>query len=394
MGLYRRKEDGSQNWWVSYTIAGKRIRESTKTSNRKDAERFLAERLVGNTVPVKSSIGALLNALVTDYEVNGKSVEWCSQYVEKHIRPFFGDIKAERLDRATIKTFMKQMLDDGYANATINRCVALLHRSFTLADCKFPRIEKLEENNVRKGFVDEERFFVLLERLPVHQRALALFGFETGCRKGEILKLKWEQIDFIRNVVRLNPNETKNKQGRVIPLSELMMWFLKNKVSRCSDFVFTYRGKPLRSIRTGWDAAQGKGKDRLLFHDLRRSAIRNMVRAGVPERVAMAVSGHKSRSVFDRYNIVDEQDLSTAMESLTKGRKLLTVDTKSDFAEYVKIQREARALEEEEKAQAETRRREALLMGTEMSVGLDRDVINQLDSHRLPPKKSRIPKAS
>src|SRR4051794_31599723 len=112
MGLYRRREDGSQNWWVSYTIGGKRVRESTKTSNKKDAERFLAERLVGNTVPVKSSIGALLNALVTDYEINGKSVEWCSQYVEKHIRPFFGDIKAERLDRATIKNFMKQMLDD------------------------------------------------------------------------------------------------------------------------------------------------------------------------------------------------------------------------------------------------------------------------------------------
>jgi integrase len=371
MGLYRRKQDGSLYWWASYTIGGRRIRESTKTSDREEAKRFLAERVVGNSVPVKSSISYLLDALVTDYEVNGKSFEWCSQNVEKHIRPFFGDIKAERLDKATIKFFMKQKLDEGYANATINRCIALLHRAFTLADCKFPRIEKLQENNVRKGFVDESRFFALYERLPQHQRPIALFAFETGCRKSEVLALKWDQIDVIRRMVRLNPGETKNKEGRVIPLSDMMMWLLTKKLPHVSEYVFTYRGKRLKSIKQGWGDAQEDLPETFLFHDLRRSAIRNMVRSGVPERVAMAVSGHKTRSVFDRYNIVDEDDLTNAMKSMMKGRKTFMYDpTRApELSEYIACQN---AVGDE--------------AGT-LQTGLDPEIIDQLASVRPPSKK-------
>jgi len=341
MGLYRRKEDGTMNYWVSYTIAGKRIRESAKTSDKEAAKKFLAERVVGNRVPIKSSVGALLDALIMDYDVNGKDVEWCKTYVEKHIRPFFGDIKAERLDKATIQKFMKQKLDGGYANATVNRCIALLHRSYTLADIKFPRIEKLEENNVRKGFVDNERFWWIYNLLPTHQKPVALFAYETGARKSEVLALQWTQIDDMRGVVRLNPGETKNKEGRVIPLSPLMMYMLLNEVPRVSPYVFTYRGKQLRSIKTGWAKAcelAGRGFENFMFHDLRRSAVRNMVRSGVPERVAMAVSGHKTRSVFDRYNVVDENDLKSAMANLESlGSDMIYSPAKSpELARYFK----------------------------------------------------------
>jgi len=403
MGLYRRSE--SSVWWMSYTLNGTQHRVSSGTTDKEQAKRQLSERITFKKAPDKRSISALLDNLIANYRINGQSVEWCEQYVDVHLRPAFGHLKAEQLtyehlvDFVNTKTAPGALSETkGYSNATVNRGISLLKRAFSLARISFPKIQKLKENNVRKGFVDEERFFALSERLPVHQRPLALFAFETGCRKGEILSLKWNQIDFIRNMVRLNPNETKNKEGRVIPLSSMMMWFLKTKLPRCSDFVFTYKGKPLRSIRTGWNEAQEGAKDKVLFHDLRRSAIRNMVRAGVPERVAMAVSGHKTRSVFDRYNVVDEQDLSTAMETLTTSRKMLIVGTNSELAEYIKIQEKALALEAQEKAQEETRaleaRERALVTATEIGVGLDRDVLNQLKRHRLPPKKSKLRKAS
>ena len=318
MGLYRRKQDGTLNWWASYTIGGKRIRESTGTPDKEEAGKFLAKRLLGKTVPNKASIGALLDALITDYEVNGKDAAWCRTYVETHIRPYFGGFKAERLDKATINLFIKQKLDADYSNATINRCIALLHRSFTLAECPFPRIEKLAENNVRTGFVENDKFWYFYQRLPQHLKALSLFAYETGCRRSEITSIKWSQLDLQFGFVRLLPGETKNKEGRVIPLSPMTV-FLISKLPHVSEYVFTYRNKRLRNFKTGWAAAckaAGKRYENFLFHDLRRSAVRNMVRGGTPERVAMAVSGHKTRSVFDRYNIVDEKDLQTAMKNM------------------------------------------------------------------------------
>jgi integrase len=388
MGLYRRSE--SAVWWMSYTLNGTQHRVSSGTVDKEQAKRQLSERITFKKAPDKRSVSALLDNLIANYRINGQSVEWCEQYVEVHLRPAFGHLKAEQLTYEDLVDFVNSKTapgalseTKGYSNATVNRGIALLKRAFNLARIPFPKIQKLKENNVRKGFVDEEQFFALSERLPVHQRPLALFAFETGCRKGEILSLKWSQIDFIRNMVRLNPNETKNKEGRVIPLSRMMMWFLKTKVPRCSEFVFTYKGKRLRDIRTGWDEAQEGAKVKVLFHDLRRSAIRNMVRAGVPERVAMAVSGHKTRSVFDRYNVVDEQDLSAAMETLTKNRSHFSVAT-PDLTEYDASQRKnAPAVETES----------VLTTVKTIEIGLDRDLVNQVMKHRLPPRKSKVRKA-
>lgn len=194
-----------------------------------------------------------------------------------------------------------------------------------------------------------------------------------------MLKLKWNQIDFIHRVVRLNPGETKNKEGRVIPLSDLMYWLLK-KMPRVSDYTFTYRGKPMKSIKQGWGEAQAESEHKLLFHDLRRSAVRNMVRAGVPERVAMAVSGHKTRSIFDRYNIVDEADLKDAMHSLSHRRTFLFDPTKTpEIQEFIHAAN-ARAREEEA---AKKREQDSLLnSATSLETGLEREIVTQLQDQR------------
>jgi integrase len=325
------KKPGSANWWARYTVQGKQVRESTNTTNRKEAELFLSQRIVGNKVPTKASIGSLLDTLIEDYEINGKDAAWCRTYVEKHIRPVFGDLKADRLSTDDLRSFVAAMLKAEYKNATVNRCLALLQRAYKLRGVPYPGFSLLQENNVRKGFLDHMDFWQLYEKLPKHLKPPVLFAFETGCRKSEVLGLKWNQIDEIRvgdtlrYCVRLHPGETKNKQGRVIPLTDLMKQILDDiRPFAKSDYVFTFRGKPIHDIRTGWQKAcalagpQFKG---LLFHDMRRSAIRNMVRGGTPEAVAMAISGHKTRSVFDRYNVVDEADLATAMSRYEQSRK-------------------------------------------------------------------------
>ena len=316
MGLYRRNETG--NWWMSYTVAGKQVRESTGTADKGEAKIRLAERIASKRMPVKGNVGHLLDMLIFDYEINGQDVDWCQRYVNKHLRPIFGSMQAEAVTKEVLRNFIAAKSGAGSANASINRMIALLKRSFNIAEIPFPKIEKLKENNVRKGFVENDRFWFFYGHLPEHLKALAIFAYETGCRCSEIISLRWKQLDWQSGFVRLNPGETKNDEGRVIPLSGMTM-FMLNRLPKVSDFLFTYKNKPLRNFKTGWAAAckaAGKGYEHFLFHDLRRSAVRNMVRGGTPERVAMAVSGHKTRSVFDRYNIVDEKDLQAAMKDM------------------------------------------------------------------------------
>ena len=180
------------------------------------------------------------------------------------------------------------------------------------------------------------------EELPDYLRPVLTFGYYTGCRKGEILALKWIQVDLSEHVVRLEPGTTKNEEARTIPLDGDLcetLKFQRQVRDECypnCPWVFFRDGERIRNdFRGPWSAAAKLAATRSetpvsslwdferqqpakLFHDLRRTGIRNLVRAGVPERIAMLISGHKSRSVFDRYNIVNERDIRDAGRKLTE----------------------------------------------------------------------------
>jgi integrase len=159
--------------------------------------------------------------------------------------------------------------------------------------------------------------------VPSYLQGFVTFAYKTGWRISEITGLKWSQVDISRGSVRLEAGTTKNDDARTVFLDEeLKAVFAKQAEARKKEgrlVAYVFPGKDgfsrIRDIRGAWEAACKKAKiGRRLFHDLRRTAVRNMVRAGVPERVAMTISGHKTRSVFDRYNIVSEADLKLASQ--------------------------------------------------------------------------------
>jgi len=216
----------------------------------------------------------------------------------------------------------------GASKASINRELSALKRMLNLGAQqtppkveRVPHIPMLRENNIRKGFFEHHEFLALRESLPEFFRGLATFAYRTGWRFSEIANLTWRQVDLEQGIARLEVGETKNGEGRIVYLDEEVKDVLarqrgsQKEMSILSPYVFTNpEGTDrIKDFRKSWaSACKESGLSKRLFHDLRRTAVRNMVRAGVPERVAMTASGHKTRSVFDRYNIVSPEDLKLA----------------------------------------------------------------------------------
>jgi integrase len=320
--------------------------------SKKDAEKWAREVLLkldrGEYAPGIGHVlvGSLLDDLLADYRINGQDEEGIEKRrCEVHVRPWFGRMLAAKLGTAEIRRYIEKRRTGETrhkrtygpaSNATINRELALLRRAFRLGALheppkvvRVPKILILAEDNVRKGFFEHDVFLAVRRALPEEIRPVITFAYFTGCRKGEILALVWTQVDLAERVVRLEPGETKNDEARTIPLvDELyeMLVMLKETRDRHfpdSPWVFSRAGRPIKEFKNAWESACKAaglagvdGAPEKLFHDLRRTGVRNLIRSGVPEKVAMMISGHKTRAVLDRYNIVDERDLKDAARKL------------------------------------------------------------------------------
>jgi integrase len=325
-------------YWVAYYHRGKEYRESSESENESAAKKLLKKRI--GEVAQGRLLGAnqdrltfndLAQALLADYLINGRRSLRSARLSISHLRKFFGFDRAVDITTDRIKAYAADRQKAKAANASINRELAALKRMFSLAveDGRLshsPYIPTLEEDNARQGFVDHSAFVSLRASLAEYLRDPIAFLYLSGWRLGEMKALEWRDVDIAGRVVHLRPEISKNKEGRLLPLFGELLEIMKRAHTRrrpdCS-FVFHRDGEPIGDFRKAWSTAcKAAGLHSILVHDLRRTAVRNMVRAGIADRVAMTLSGHKTRSVFDRYSIVSESDLAKASEMLQ--RHLLT----------------------------------------------------------------------
>ncbi len=354
--IYRRRKtllDGSKvevgPYWIKYYQDGRPKQEPTHSFKESDARRLLKlrEGAVAKGLPLnlradKITVGELLDDLLLDYRVNHQRSykDFAEPIVRVQLQPAFQHLRAARLTTSMIQGYRDRRLEDEAAPATINREMALLKRAFNLGRrhtppkvFEVPYIPMFTEDNVRTGFFEHEEFLALRAALEEPLCPVVTFAYYTGCRRGEILSLRWVQVELDHRVVILEPGTTKNKQGRILPLRgelyEVITMLKAIRDQRCPECPWVFfrardgRGEPIREFRGAWEKVckaaglvDAQGEVNRLFHDLRRTGVRNLIRAGVPERVAMRISGHKTRSVFDRYNIVDERDLHDAARRL------------------------------------------------------------------------------
>jgi integrase len=280
----------------------------------------------------------LLTALEKDYETRKLASLPQLQARLKHLRRFFDGYKALAVDANEVRQFIAQRRAEEAAEASIQRELEAIRRAFSLAaeDGKLtftPVIPTLTigDTNARQGFLSRGDFEALLAEIGeeqgrgkdkhfVQDADLADFvewAFWTGMRKGEVAKLTWRSFDREAWTITLHAKDAKTRKARMLavegPLKDIIERRIRTRRLSC-PLIFHRDGEPVREFRKAWaTAVKRAGLEGVLFHDLRRSAIRNMVRAGVDPTVAMRVSGHRTRAVFDRYNILDEADLRDAI---------------------------------------------------------------------------------
>jgi integrase len=238
-------------WYIRYSVPGEgRERyESSGSADKKEAIRLLNkrrkeidDRQVSTT---DASVGDLLKLYLDDHRRNKRhSYKQAEGYVRLHLKPAFGDMKTGKVESKHIRAFIDQKQAADYANATINRFLEALLRGYTLGMKELPPLVyaappiadlMLEEDNVREGFLEHEEYLRMREELPDHQKLILVIGYHFGMRRGEILKLRWNQVDWDANLIRLEKRQTKAKQSRIAPRRKSRLCrLLAGKPGRCS----------------------------------------------------------------------------------------------------------------------------------------------------------------
>lgn len=356
----RRKHEGSvyarphsSVLWLKYGYNGRVYRESAETTDRQVALKRLRLRLaevaVGKFTPPSDRrlrVGDLYQDVELDYKFNGRrtlvdlQIRW-----RNHLEPFFGPIPAVDVSTALVKRYIEKRIDDGARNGTINRELAVLKRCYKLGTMHtppkvryVPHFPMLKEDNIRTGFLAMEEHDALgaaCRKLGgLWMETIFEAGYTCGWRSKELKKLQVNQVEILspaRGVIRLEPFTTKNNEGREVPIGghllELVRECIRDK--KADEFLLTRpSGRQVIRFDRRWKKAllMAGITRHVVFHDLRRTAARNLRRAGVPQELIMRIGGWKTDIVFRRYAIVDHSDLAVAMAKLEENEARIRAD--------------------------------------------------------------------
>jgi integrase len=333
----------SPHWWIRYTVRGKQVKESSGSEKLTVAERFLRRRLgerdAGILEPTqvraeRITYEAMRDYLYADYEIRKyKSLHTRADDGTRYIGPvtalddFFKQYRASNITTEALKEFIRKRQEQGIGNAGINGSLRMLRKMFSLQvkERKFPRnlvpsFPMLPNPKSRRDFLTLEQHATLVKHLPEELRPLQIVGYDTGARRGELLKLTWDRVDLERG--SLTFLDTKNGEDRVVPLGQQGLKTLQEMKRTPVGPVFVRaNGEPIKDFRRAWlKALKAAGLGKHLFHGNRRSQAVNLMTAGVDEQTAMAITGHKDSDTFRGYRVLVEEAKRAAIAKRDSGR--------------------------------------------------------------------------
>jgi integrase len=333
-------------WWIEFHHNGKQVRKPSGSTKRSEAMKMLRKQLDASTSRTlvlgqgeRFRFDDMTELLRRDYRINKRRSLKRAERAIKHLRHHFANHRAIDITDHMVDAFVDHRLGiDNAANASVKYEISMLKRMYRLTRKVIggykPEFPNIRVSNTRTGFFEEPEFRALLENLNPWVIPPIEFAYLTGWRlRSEVLTLQWKQVDFEAGEVRLEPGTTKNDEGRTFPfvvLPELEAMLrsqrestdaLQKATGRIIPWVFHHNGNRIVEYRKSWHAAVKKvGLTGKIPHDFRRTAVRNLERAGVPRSVAMRLVGHKTESIYRRYAIVARQDLVDGLKRLADYR--------------------------------------------------------------------------
>jgi integrase len=322
---------------MQFYVNGRRVRERTGLTDKAAAQRLLTTRLfqADRNEYVRREIKPVRVGDLHQMFRARMGADTPRRWL--HIKPVFEYMIAAQVATADISAYTTARQQEGAANATINRELACLRRLFRLGYRATPPVVRavpyipfLKEQNTRTGFVEPEpfeRLWALAAAQPWLQALLAVY-YTYGWRLQEVLDMRCQQVDWRANVIRLDPGTTKNDEGREVTMTARVRRALAVMAEGKGpdDALFTRTCKNgekrrVRSFRKAWrKLCRAAGVPATtLIHDLRRSAARNLRRRGVAEGVIMKIGGWKTRAMFDRYNIISQDDIREGLARLEEN---------------------------------------------------------------------------
>lgn len=328
------KRPGTKNLYIRYYAAdGRQIQEAVGSHVKEVAENLLQQRLGERGLGIKPAQDVktlkyedLRDSFVAEH-ADSRAASIPSSV--KHLDGFFAEMSVLDIDTDTIRAFIKAKRETGFADPTIRRVLVNLRTMFNQAKREgkirhtdVPYFPMPADSKARKGFLAPDEFNKLLEQIPAHLKPVVKFSYITGCRIGAAKKITWAMVSKDCSEIELPGEITKSGEPLTLPLVGPLA-----EISKTLKRLFRNEAKPVfdvTGLRYAWYAAcaaSGFGvyvpKTRvfrgLKLHDFRRSAARNLIRAGVDRGTAMSITGHKTESIFERYNITDATDRKDAL---------------------------------------------------------------------------------
>jgi integrase len=336
-------------FWCAYSLRGKEYRESCETADELTAKKYLQSKMreVGADVigaktfttprAAKITIRELIAALRIDLDLRGILSKETVCHLNRAEKDF-GHYRAARLTAEQVDAYISKRLADGDRPGTVNRTLVYLRQSYKLAiqreiinRAPFVR-RKNEDDGIRREFFSETEIAAIVEALPDDLKDFTRWCAACGMRKGEASKLTWDMIHG--DELLIPGNITKNGEDRTLPISGLPVLpeIIERRrqaatievkgVTRMVPFIFHRAGRAVSNFDKAWatatEAANCPGK---IFHSLRRTAVRQMIRAHIPIPLAKLWSGHTTDDVFYRYGILDTNDMRNAFVEAEKFRE-------------------------------------------------------------------------
>ncbi len=339
----RKRKDGSYSYYIQYTLNGKRVTETVPARTERQARKYEIRRLdeiekqkhSNDTTDINITFAEWAEQYVLIKETQGRKTIGHIKQVVSRLASYFNEKPLYRIAKADVERYVSWRKTCKLKNgrtlkpATVNRDLAQLKNLFEEAarngiipNNPAQYVRFLKEHNARTRVLTEEEFERLVDCAAPHLKGVLLVAYHTGMRRGEILGLTWDKVDLEERVIRLQPEDTKTDEGRIVPLNTVLIDLFAelSKVRHLKhDYVFTYKGERTYEFKHAFETAcKEAGIEDFRFHDLRHCFNTRARRAGIHDHLIMKITGHKTREMFRRYDTVDEMDIICAIEKLEK----------------------------------------------------------------------------